>query len=133
MAPDAGAAINEWRVGPDRIVGPLKEIKAEEALKLNAEYLDWTLTIANQTAQPIEIGDLALPLSMAEGTPPGRGQIYTQKLIRHSFIAGNGSWVYWQRANADGPFHNYVLSFRHLTRGEFTQTSKNCLAVLDYD
>lgn len=104
MATGAGAAINEWRVGPERIVGALKDIRAEESFKLNGDILDWTLTVANLTAQPIEIGDLALPLSMAEGTPPGRGQIYTQKLIRHSFIAGNGSWTYWQRANAEGPY-----------------------------
>jgi Family of unknown function (DUF5695) len=104
MASDAGVAINEWRVGPERIVGAIKELKADESFKLNGEVLEWTLKIANQSTQPVEIGDLALPMSMAEGTPPGRGQIYTQKLIRHSFIGGNGSWVYWQRANAEGPF-----------------------------
>jgi hypothetical protein len=104
MAPDFAAAIHEWRVGAERIVGPLKEIRAEESFRLNGNYLDWTLTVANLTAEPLEIGDLALPLSMAEGTPAGRGQIYTQKLIRHAFIAGNGSWIYWQRANAEGPF-----------------------------
>lgn len=104
MAPETGAGINEWRVGPERIVGDLKEIKADESFKLDGDVLEWTIKIANQSTQPVEIGDLALPMSMAEGTPRGRGQIYTQKLIRHSFIGGNGSWVYWQRANAEGPF-----------------------------
>ncbi len=118
MAPGAGAAINEWRVGPERIVGASKDIRAEESFKLNGNYLDWTLIVANLTAEPIEIGDLALPLSMAEGTPAGRGQIYTQKLIRHSFIAGNGSWVFWQRANAEGPF--LVMAPQGDTRIEYT-------------
>jgi hypothetical protein len=104
MAPDAGVGINEWRVGPERVVGPLKELTADESFKLKGDVLEWTLKLANQSTQPVEIGDLALPMSMAEGTPPGRGQIYTQKLIRHSSIGGNGSWVYWQRANAEGPF-----------------------------
>ena len=104
MAPDAEVGINEWRVGPERIVGPLKKLTAGESFKLNGDVLEWTLNIANQSAKPVEIGDLALPMNMAEGTPQGRGQIYTQKLIRHSFIGGNGSWVYWQRANAEGPF-----------------------------
>jgi hypothetical protein len=104
MATDAGVGIDEWRVGPERIVGALKELKAEESFKLNGEVLEWTVKIVNQATEPVEIGDLALPMSMAEGTPPGRGQIYTQKLIRHSSIEGNGSWVYWQRANAEGPF-----------------------------
>ncbi|MBP1597963.1 MAG: hypothetical protein H6Q05_3340, partial [Acidobacteria bacterium] len=118
MAPGAGAAIHEWRVGPERIVGAMEDIKAEESFRLNGDFLDWTLTIANLTAQPLEIGDLALPLSMAEGTPAGRGQIYTQKLIRHSFIAGNGSWIYWQRANAEGPF--LVMVPQGDTRIEYT-------------
>ena len=104
MADDSEVGINEWRVGPERIVGPLKELTAGESFKLNGDVLEWTLKIANQSTQSVEIGDLALPMNMAEGTPQGRGQIYTQKLIRHSFIGGNGSWVYWQRANAEGPF-----------------------------
>jgi hypothetical protein len=104
LAPDAGVAINEWRVGPEHIVGAMKDLKADESFKLNGDVLEWTLKIANQSKQPIEIGDLALPMSMAEGTPAGRNLIYTQKLIRHSSVGGNGSWVYWQRANAVGPF-----------------------------
>lgn len=98
----------------------MKEIKAEESFKLSGDYLDWTLTIANLTAQPIEIGDLALPMSMAEGIPADRRQIYTRKLIRHSFIAGNGSWVFWQRANAEGPF--LVMLPQGDTKIEYTET-----------
>ncbi len=120
MAPDAGVGINEWRVGPERIVGALKELKADESFKLNGEVLEWTLKIANQSTQPVEIGDLALPMNMAEGTPQGRGQIYTQKLIRHSSIGGNGSWVYWQRANAEGPF--LVMVPQGSTKIEYTGT-----------
>lgn len=104
MADEATAGVYEWRVGPERIAAPLKNLAADESFALDGGVLSWTLKLANQSDQPLEIGDLALPLAMAEGTPPGRGQIYTQKLIRHSFIAGNGSWVYWQRANAEGPF-----------------------------
>jgi hypothetical protein len=81
-----------------------KSLKADESFQLDGGTLTWTLTIANQGNVLLEIGDLALPLSMAENTPRGRGQIYTQKLIRHTFIAGNGSWTFWQRANAEGPF-----------------------------
>ncbi len=42
MATGVGAAINEWRVGPERIVGAMKDIKAEESFKLNGDFLDWT-------------------------------------------------------------------------------------------
>jgi len=120
MADDGGAGINEWRVGPERIVGPLTELTANESFKLNGDVLEWTLKIANQSTQSLEIGDLALPMNMAEGTPQGRGQIYTQKLIRHSFIGGNGSWVYWQRANAEGPF--LVMVPQGITKIEYSGT-----------
>src|SRR5262245_25205443 len=118
MADDAATGIYEWRVGPERIAAPLKNLAADESFTLDGGVLSWTLKLANQSDQPLEIGDLALPLAMAEGTPPGRGQIYTQKLIRHSFIAGNGSWVYWQRANAEGPF--LVMVPQGQTKIEYT-------------
>ncbi|HVT83026.1 MAG TPA: DUF5695 domain-containing protein, partial [Phycisphaerae bacterium] len=95
-------------------------LKAQESFKLNGGVLTWTLTLANQGNAEMEIGDLAVPLAMAEGTPAGRGSIYTQKLIRHSFLAGNGSWVYWQRANAEGPF--LVMVPQGKTKIEFSGT-----------
>lgn len=104
LAANAGAGIYEWRVGPERVVGPMKELKADESFKLNGDILDWSLTIANQTDQPIEIGDLGVPFPMSERTPQEPGKIYTQKLIRHSCISGNGSWIFWQRSNAEGSF-----------------------------
>jgi hypothetical protein len=92
-------------------------LKADETFALDGDVLTWTLTLANLSNEPLEIGDLALPLAMAEATP-GRGRIYTQKLIRHSFIAGHGSWVYWQRANAQGPF--LVMVPRGRTKFEYS-------------
>ena len=60
LAPDAAVGINEWRVGPERIVGAIKDLRADESFTLNGEVLEWTLKIANLSTQPIEIGDLAL-------------------------------------------------------------------------
>ncbi len=99
------------------------QLKAQESFKLDGGVLTWTLTLANQANAPMEIGDLAVPLAMAEGTPQGgqgRAGIYTQKLIRHAFLAGNGSWVYWQRANAEGPF--LVMVPQGKTKIEFSGT-----------
>lgn len=80
------------------------KLAASQTFTLDENRLTWSLSLANQSDQSLEIGDLALPLNMSEGTPEARGRIYTQKLIRHSFVAGHGSWIYWQRANAVGPF-----------------------------
>jgi hypothetical protein len=105
LAADAPAGLYEWRIGmDDRIVAPLRELAASSSFQLEGGTLLWTLALRNQTGRPVEIGDLAVPLNFAERTPQGRGDIYTQKLIRHSLVAGNGSWVFWQRSNAEGPF-----------------------------
>jgi hypothetical protein len=100
--------------------GAAQNLKATEAFQLSNGELTWTITLSNQGSQSMEIGDLALPMSMAESTPGARGQIYTRKLIRHSFIAGNGSWVYWQRTNAAGPFLLMVPQGK--TKIEYTGT-----------
>ncbi len=44
-----------------------------------------------------------MPFNFAERTG-ARGDIYTRKLLRHSFVGGHGSWVYWQRSNGEGPY-----------------------------
>ena len=44
-----------------------------------------------------------MPFNFAERTG-ARGDIYTRKLLRHSYVGGHGSWVYWQRSNGEGPY-----------------------------
>src|SRR5512146_896003 len=102
---DAGQAVSvaEWQVGePAGLVEP-DELQVKESFALDGEALNWTITLANKTGRPLEIGDLAVPLSFAERTPP-RADIYTKKLLRHAFVAGHGSFVYWQRSNGEGPY-----------------------------
>ncbi len=103
-APNTGVGIAEWRVGPERTVVLPQDLKVSESFEFQGGQLNWTITLANDTAGPIEVGDLAVPTRMAEGTPGRRGEIYTQKLLRHSLIAGNGSWMYWARSNGAGPY-----------------------------
>ena len=61
------------------------------------------MTLANAGSRPVEIGDLAVPFNFAERAG-ARGDIYTKKLLRHRYVAGHGSWVYWQRSNGEGPY-----------------------------
>jgi Family of unknown function (DUF5695) len=104
IAPNAQVGVAEWRVGPERTVVLPDDLSIRESFQLEGEQLNWSITLANNTAAPLEVGDLAVPTRMAEGTPGRRGDIYTQKLLRHSLIAGNGSWMFWARSNAVGPY-----------------------------
>ncbi len=103
-APNTEVGVSEWRVGPERTVVLPQDLSVSESFQFEGEQLNWTITLANNTSGDIEVGDLAVPTRMAEGTPGRRGEIYTQKLLRHSLIAGNGSWMYWARSNGVGPY-----------------------------
>src|SRR6185436_19921415 len=103
MTPDATPALAEWRVGPDPALAPAADLTVSETFRLQDEILEWTIVLTNEGARPVEIGDLAVPFTFAERAG-ARGDIYTKKLLRHSLVAGHGSWIYWQRSNAVGPY-----------------------------
>ena len=103
MAQDDTVSAAEWRVGADPGVAPPKDLGARQSFALNGDILDWTLTLENTGSQPVEIGDLAVPFNFAERTA-ARGDIYTKKLLRHAYVGGHGSFVYWQRSNGVGPY-----------------------------
>ena len=85
---------------------------------LRDDVLEWTIVLANQADRPVEIGDLAVPFAFAERAG-ARGDIYTKKLLRHSLVAGHGSWIYWERSNAVGPY----LVMTPVGRGRSSSTS----------
>jgi hypothetical protein len=103
MAQDDTVSLAEWRVGTAPAPQSPRDLSATQRFALGELTLDWTLTLRNSGAAPIEIGDLAVPLNFAERTG-ARGDIYTKKLLRHAFVGGHGSFVYWQRSNGAGPY-----------------------------
>ncbi len=64
--------------------------------------LDWTISVRNTGGATIEIGDLGLPLPMH--TEFKSGQPATAAVLKHSFVSGHGSFVFWMRSNSAGPF-----------------------------
>ena len=103
MAPDATVSLAEWRVGGDPEVGAAADLNVQQSFALTETSLDWTVTLNNRGSRPVEIGDLAVPFQFAERTG-ARGDIYTKKLLRHAYVGGHGSFVYWQRSNGVGPY-----------------------------
>lgn len=71
-------------------------------LKPRGNILRWTIGLRNTSSKPIEIGDLALPLPMhATFSPKGAK---TLPVLKHSFISGHGSFLFWMRSNSVGPY-----------------------------
>ena len=63
------------------------------------DTLLWTLNVSNLTGFPLEIGDLALPLPMIT-TFSG----VTSSALKHSVVAGYGSFIFWMRPDSIGPY-----------------------------
>ena len=63
--------------------------------------LRWSIGLRNLSSDPIEIGDVALPLPM-HATSGGRG---TKEIpvLKHHFVSGHGSFLFWMRSNSVGP------------------------------
>ena len=60
----------------------------------------WKITLANLTNEPLEIGDLAVPLPMN-----GNFREHpTTAVLKHSFLSGDGSFLFWMRRNSVGPY-----------------------------
>jgi hypothetical protein len=106
LAPDATAGIYEWRVDTNtgKQVQDVPEIAAAETFQLEGDALAWTITLRNISDRQLEVGDLALPLPFNTQYNADKVDTYTKRLIRHAFIGGGGSYIFWQRTNGIGPF-----------------------------
>jgi hypothetical protein len=80
------------------------EIGAAETFQLDGDAMVWTIAIRNTSNRQLEIGDLGLPLPFNTQYNADKVDTYTKRLIRHAFIGGGGSYIFWQRTNGIGPF-----------------------------
>ncbi len=106
LAPDSTAGIYEWRVDTNvgKQVEDAPEIAPKETFQLDHDALVWTITVRNTSGRELEVGDLGLPLPFNTQYNADKVDTYTKRLIRHAFIGGGGSYIFWQRTNGIGPF-----------------------------
>ena len=84
MAPEARAALAEWRVGPDPALAAPADLQVNETFTLDGDVARVDVDARESPAiASVEIGDLAVPFKFAERAG-ARGDIYTKKLLRHS-------------------------------------------------
>jgi hypothetical protein len=81
----------------------------ELSFNVNGKSVLWTLNLRNAGDQPVEIGDLAVPLPISRGGARrdgagGQGGAGSPVIIKHSFISGNGSFLFWMRSDSAAPF-----------------------------
>jgi hypothetical protein len=71
----------------------------ESVFTFRQDTLLWSLNVTNLTGQTVLLGDLALPLPMNMAYSG-----VTSSAMKHSFISGYGSFIFWMRPNSVGPY-----------------------------
>nr|WP_246183198.1 DUF5695 domain-containing protein [Paenibacillus methanolicus] len=84
--------------------GGIKNFKVVETYALASGALEWKITVTNTSSQTLEIGDFGLPLPFNEYWSGGNGEeIYETRVLNHSFVGNNSSYITVQRPSGVGP------------------------------
>jgi hypothetical protein len=85
-------------------IAPSDDADADLEVRAGFEVADdeivWSIQLKNLADAPLEIGDLGVPLPMASANNRGRR---SPPVMKHSFISGHGSFLFWMRPGA-GPY-----------------------------
>lgn len=85
----------------NKIADPLQ---LEQQFSLQDDSLVWSFVIENKGVKELIIDDWTIPFFFNSRGGENPVQIFEQRVSKHSFIAGAGSFVYWQRPSGVGPF-----------------------------
>ncbi|HUM04395.1 MAG TPA: DUF5695 domain-containing protein [Terriglobales bacterium] len=120
------------RIANDVVVveqGGMKDpLKVVQTFKTDGRALDWVIELQATTADAVTIGDLAIriPEVHPDGEEPHR--IFERSFVRHQFISGNGSFLFFVRASGVSPF--LVATVLPGTKLEYFTLSRQ--GVLDF-
>jgi len=71
-------------------------------LAVDEAGLTWEIMLRNEGMASVEVGGLYLPMPMNTEFPAG--QPVSGAVLKHSFVSGHGSHIFWIRGNSTGPF-----------------------------
>jgi len=89
------------RYGP---VDNTRNLLTEATFRLIGDELIYELSLSNNSDSPIEIGTLrfSIPYNRLSGESPK--QIFEERVLKHHFISGDGSYLFFQRPTGKGPY-----------------------------
>jgi len=70
-------------------------------MALQGRFMNWDISLRNDGADGVEVGELCLPMPM--NTDFVAEQPVSSAVLKHSFVSGHGSHVFWMRGNSVGP------------------------------
>ena len=83
---------------------PTNALTTASAFELKAQRLLWTITLTNTGTTPVTIDDLAMPLPYNSGGGENPQEIFEQHVVKHHFISGDNSFLFWERPTGVGPY-----------------------------
>lgn len=81
----------------------INDFKLVESYYLADDQLKWDITVENTNASALEIGDFGVPLAFNEYWPGGE-EIYETRVVDHTFIGKDSSYIYATRPSGLGQF-----------------------------
>lgn len=81
----------------------IKDFKLVETYSLVDDKLRWEITVTNTRDEKIEFGDFGLPLAFNEIWPGGE-EIYETRVVDHSYVSNESSYIYITRPSGQGQF-----------------------------
>ncbi len=84
----------EWQSA----TGGSAPLKVDSRFETQSDAILWTLTVRNTGSEPLEIGDLAVPLPIG-GRSRQRGPV----ILKHGLVSGHNSFLFWMRSDQGGP------------------------------
>ena len=80
------------------------DIELKENFSLIDDYMRWDINVKNKTDRDLKLLDFQLPLCFNTAYARAWQETYLRRAIRHSFVAGNGSFIFLNKAGGDPPF-----------------------------
>jgi hypothetical protein len=99
----AEASANEARVTYTNSAADAS-LKVTQIFKTNGVALDWDISLEATTNSPVEIGDLAINIPVVGPRGEEPKEIFEHGFLKHQFISGDGSFIYFVRASGTPPF-----------------------------
>lgn len=79
-------------------------LQLSQSFELKANILTWKIRLKNTGTKPVVIEDLALPFFYNNQGGEDPKQIFERQVVKHNFISGNGSFIFFQRPTGVAPY-----------------------------
>ncbi|MDH4197996.1 MAG: hypothetical protein OEW05_11340, partial [Candidatus Aminicenantes bacterium] len=98
--------------------GPETPLRVVEAFTTDGRVFDWTIDLETTSESTVEVGDLGIVIPAVGPMGENPRQIFERGFLRHQFVSGHGSFIYFVRASGAPPF--LLVTVLPGTKLEFT-------------